>query len=123
MRNFKVALIAAIAMAFAANAYATAFAASCDCGSTMPTETLGAGMQCHDEGALDPAFDADLSHETGLPDCNHCATGHCQVSPQTPLFGSSDADWMSEDGRLGFSAEVPRPPPSYGIDYPPKHTS
>ena len=123
MRNFKVVWIAVIAMAFAANAYATAFAASCDCVNTIPAETVKVDMQCHDADVPDPASDVDGSHHGNLPDCDHYAHGHCQVSPQTPLLNSSGMDLASEDGGHGFSAKVPKPPLSYGIDYPPKHTS
>ena len=123
MRNLKVVWIALIAMAFAANAYATAFAASCDCANTIPAETVKVDMQCHDADVPDPASDVDGSHHGNLPDCDHCAHGHCQVSPQTPLLNSSEMDLAAEDGWQGFSAKVPKPPLSYGIDYPPKHTS
>lgn len=123
MRNSKVVWIALIAVAFAANAYATAFAASCDCIDTMSIEIVKVDMQCHDSGELDSASSIDGSHPGDLPDCNHCAYGHCQVSPQTPLFSSSGVDPVSEDGWRNFSAKVPKPPLSYGIDYPPKHTS
>ena len=62
MRNFKVVWIALIATAFAANAYAAAFAASCDCVNTIPAETVKVDMQCHDADVPDPASGVDIAH-------------------------------------------------------------
>ena len=123
MRNLKVALVLLIAMAFGVNAYAGAFASSCDCIDTMSTEIVKADMQCHDADGPDSASDTETSHQENMPGCDSCAYGHCEVSSQVPLFDGPGASLVSDDGRHDLSAEVPNPPLSYGIDYPPKHIS
>ncbi|MCY4610247.1 MAG: hypothetical protein OXC38_00805 [Gammaproteobacteria bacterium] len=123
MRDLKVALVMLIAMAFGVNAYATAFASSCDCLDSVPTQVVKADMQCHDVDGPDSASDAETSHQDSMPGCDTCASGHCEVSSQVPLFNNPGTNLIPEDGRHGLSAKVPKPPLSSGIDNPPKHTS
>ena len=109
--------------AFAANAYASAYASSCDCTDMAPIETIKVEMQCHDAEGLDSASDTETFHQDNASGCNTCAYGYCEVPSQTPLFNGPGTNLVSDDGRHGLSAKVPKSPLSYGIDYPPKHTS
>lgn len=120
MKHVKTALVLLMLMTFGANAYASAFAVSCNCAGMAQPEAVGVDMQCHDTDETGEALGEKVFHDEGQT----CAHNYCGVSSQASLFSeNSAADPVSQGAPPRYRVETRRFSLSYSINHPPKRVS